>query len=77
MIELNTSLLSQTTLENLMGDIIARKEPHLTQSTIDFDFKKQHLLQKVQHGVAVLVYCAKDNLFDVISPEELRALTEK
>ena len=75
MIELNTSLLSQATLENLMGDIIARKEPHLTQSAMDF--KKQHLLQKVQHGVAVLVYCAKDNLFDVISPEELRALTEK
>jgi uncharacterized protein YheU (UPF0270 family) len=75
MIGLNTSLLNQTTLENLMGDIIARKEPHLTPSAMDF--KKQHLLQKVQHGIAVLVYCAKGNLFDVISSEELSALTEK
>jgi hypothetical protein len=40
MIELNTSLLSQTTLENLMGDIIARKEPHLTRKCNKVGFLK-------------------------------------
>jgi hypothetical protein len=44
MIERNASLLTQAILENMMGDMISRKKPHLALSAINF--KKKYLIIK-------------------------------
>ncbi|WP_131795794.1 hypothetical protein [Fluoribacter gormanii] len=73
MIELNASLLSHSALENLIIEIMERENTICT-TKIDFELKKHQLLQKIQLGLSVIVYCAKKNFFDVIPAEKFQQL---
>lgn len=72
MIEIDSSLLSQSNLDALISKIIAQQTAHDEADKQAFDVKKLQLLQKIQQGVLVIVYDAKDNSYDVISSEQFQ-----
>ena len=72
MIEIDSFLLSQSNLDGLISKIIAQQTVHDEVDKQGLDAKKQQLLQKIQQGVFVIVYDAKDNSYDVISSEEFQ-----
>ena len=72
MIEIDSSLLSQSNLDALIGKIIAQQTAHDETDTQSFIAKKHQLLQKIKQGILVIVYDAKDNSYDVISSEEFQ-----
>ncbi|HAT7809710.1 TPA: YheU family protein [Legionella pneumophila] len=72
LIEIDSSLLSQSNLDALISKIIAQQAAHDETDTQSFDAKKHQLLQKIQQGILVIVYDAKDNSYDVISSEEFQ-----
>ena len=72
MIEIDSSLLSQSNLDALISKIIAQQTAHDAANTQSLDVKKLQLLQKIQQGILVIVYDAKDNSYDVISSEEFQ-----
>lgn len=72
MIEIDSSLLSQSNLDALISKIIAQQTAHDAANTQSLDARKHQLLQKIQQGILVIVYDAKDNSYDVISSEEFQ-----
>ncbi|WP_165482348.1 YheU family protein [Fluoribacter gormanii] len=72
MIEIDSSLLSQSNLDALISKIIAQQTAHDETDTQNLDAEKLQLLQKIQQGILVIVYDAKDNSYDVISSEEFQ-----
>ncbi|MCW8419966.1 MULTISPECIES: YheU family protein [Fluoribacter] len=72
LIEIDSSLLSQSNLDALISKIIAQQTAHDAANTQSLDARKLQLLQKIQQGILVIVYDAKDNSYDVISSEEFQ-----
>ena len=72
MIEIDSSLLSQTNLDGLISQIIAQQATYDRVDKRSLEARKQHLLQKIQQGLSIIVYDAKAHFYDVISTEEFQ-----
>lgn len=72
MIEIDSFLLSQANLDGLISQIIAQKPAYEGLGKRKLRVKKQQLLQKIQQGLFVIVYDAKNHFYDVISSEEFQ-----
>lgn len=72
MIEIDYFLLSQANLDSLISQIFAQKTAYEGLGKRSLDVKKEQLLQKIQQGLFVIVYDAKNHFYDVISSEEFQ-----
>jgi uncharacterized protein YheU (UPF0270 family) len=72
LIEIDSSLLSQVNLDGLISKVIAQQTAYDGVDKRSLDAKKQQLLQKIQQGLYVIMYDAKDHSYDVISTEEFQ-----
>ena len=72
MIEIESSLLSQDNLDSLISQIITQKTTRDGVGKQSLDVKKQQLLHKIQQGLFVIVYDAKNNFYDIIPSEEFQ-----
>jgi uncharacterized protein YheU (UPF0270 family) len=72
LIEIDSSLLSPANLDCLISKVIAQQNAYVDLDTRSIDVKKQQLLQKIQQGLFVMVYDAKNHFYDVISSEEFQ-----
>lgn len=71
MIEIEASLLSQAALEAIIEEVILRHIPQETEEP-HVAAKKYQLQQKIQHGLAVIVYDAKAHFCDILPAEEFK-----
>ncbi|KTD32717.1 hypothetical protein Lnau_2365 [Legionella nautarum] len=70
MIEIDSALLSKMALENLIIEVITRQATEYGEFEINLQIKKEQLLDKIKNGSAVIVYCAKENICDVITADD-------
>ena len=72
MIEIDSSLLSEVALENLIIEVITRQATEYGEIEINLHIKKDQLLGKIKNGNAVIIYSAKENICDVITIDEFK-----
>lgn len=72
MLEIDHTLLSADTLENLLIDIITRQTTDYGEHAVDIQTKKNQLKGKLLSGDAVIVYNSKDENCDIIRAEDFK-----
>ncbi len=73
MIEIDHTLLSTDTLENLIIDIITRQATDYGEHETDIQTKKNQLKRKLLSGDAVIIYNSKEESCDIIRTEDFKA----
>ena len=76
MIEIDHTLLSEETLENLIIDVITRQATDYGEYEINIQIKKNQLKQKLISGDAVIIYNAKDDYCNIIRIEDFKSWVE-
>lgn len=76
MIEIHHTHLSNVALENLIMEVITRQSTDYGEYEMNIQIKKNQLLQKLKDGLAVIVYCAKENICDIIKSEDFQRFQE-
>lgn len=70
MIEIDSTLLSQQALDNLVTEVIIRQSRDYGEvSKISLATKKALLLKKLERGEAMIVYHAQDGFCDVVKAD--------
>lgn len=77
MIEICHTLLNKDTLNNLMIDVITREATDYGEFEIQIENKKAELLEKLDKGEAIIVYCTKEETCHIISLEKLLEIKRK
>ena len=72
MIEINHAHLSSSALDNLIIEVITRQSTDYGEYEINIEIKRNQLLQKLKNGLAVIVYCTKENICDIIKSEDFQ-----
>ena len=72
MIEIDHTLLTTVALDNLLSDIITRQSTDYGEFEVNFVDKKKQLLQKLETGEIIIVYCSKEGFCDIIKAEVIR-----
>lgn len=76
MIEVDHTLLSADTLENLIIDIITRQATDYGEYELELQTKKNQLIRKLTSGDAVIVYSESEECCDIIRKEDLQKFKE-
>ncbi|CEG55985.1 YheU family protein [Legionella fallonii] len=77
MIKIDHTLLSEEALENLIIDIITRQGTDYGEYEIDIQMKRKQLLNNLRSGDAVIVYCSKEDICDIIRREYFLNLSNR
>jgi uncharacterized protein YheU (UPF0270 family) len=72
MIEIDSSLLSDMALDNLVIEVITRHATEYGEYEINLQIKKEQLIGNIKNGSAVIVFSAQESICDIISLEEFR-----
>lgn len=74
MIEIDPVLLSQSTLDNLIREVLIRQETDYGCDEHILALKMEQMRRKIDQGFAVIVYSATDNFCDIVSSEQFHRM---
>ena len=74
MIEINHTLLSNETLDNLIMEVITREGTDYGEHEVGIKVKKEQLMYQLKHGIAVIAYSDEDNVCDIIKVDDFKKL---
>jgi uncharacterized protein YheU (UPF0270 family) len=72
MIKIDSTLLSDTALDNLIMEVITRQATEYGEFDIELKIKKAQLLDKIKNGLAVIVYSEIETICDIITIEAFK-----
>lgn len=74
MIEINHTLLSDGTLDNLIMEVITREGTDYGEHEVDIETKKEQLAGQLKNGIAVIAYSNEENVCDIIKVDDFKKL---
>lgn len=74
MIEINHTLLSDETLDNLIMEVITREGTDYGEHEVDIETKKEQLAGQLKNGIAVIAYSNEENVCDIIKVDDFKKL---
>ena len=74
MIEIDPSLLSKAALDNLISEVITRQGTDYGHNEITIELKAEQLRRKIEQGLAIIIYSAKEHFCDIVSIDKFEGM---
>ncbi|HAU1484598.1 TPA: YheU family protein [Legionella pneumophila] len=74
MIEIDPSLLSRVALDNLISEVITRQGTDYGHNEIALELKTEQLRRKIEQGLAIIIYSAKEHFCDIVSVDKFQEM---
>ena len=74
MIEIDPTLLSKAALNNLINEVIIRQGTDNEYNEITLALKIEQMRMKIDQGLAVIVYSAKEHFCDIVSLDKFQEM---